>query len=125
MQTCDLKLSKRFVGSYGAWSTVATFLVPIELLQFQHLNKWMYLRGVPRLSFNFRVVANVYFPYWGDLVEVVVSRGRYEVNKLKTINNADWVSVQLGQHIFQVHEFNGTSRLLEKARIIIDKAPLR
>ena len=41
--------NERVMESYGCLNVIFSFLPPIEVLFFQQVNQWMYLKGVARI----------------------------------------------------------------------------
>ena len=71
---------KDILRSYGATTTIFSFMKSFNVLEFQRINKWMYQKGVSRVQKNWKFVSTQHMFYltYGDSLRFSKTLVRYE-----------------------------------------------
>ena len=60
-------------NSYGAMNEILDFFEPLDVLKFQILSRWMYVRGVCRCQMTFRLLSKTFY---------YTSKTKFDKNKI-------------------------------------------
>lgn len=105
-QGLKVTIAQQMFNSYGAMNEILDFFEPLDVLKFQILSRWMYVRGVCRCQMTFRLLSKTFY-YTSktkfDKNKIYCYETRHE--RLHTLENpsfnfAGCVTLMVGDHLY-------------------------
>ena len=116
-------IEEKFYKSFGAMTVTMSFLFHIEQLRLQHLNKWMYERGVKRVQVRFKIFRVFYFADFQGYhpfkkaIQAYSFRGVVKITPEYPCNthaDSKWPSCQIGRYqLFMLKSSAKTYKVIE------------